>query len=126
MVAQETNWEKIPYAAYYSLTRAEIHQALLSQFSLLVEFFIGKVTEVNLTPKTISPQCCVQLANVYLHNNNASKNCPFIGPNYAVPKPGLSIFHPKPTAHFFSVYYGTVKFVKQGHLFCLYNIVLPL
>ena len=28
----------------YQKNRAEIHQALLSQFSLLVEFFIGKVT----------------------------------------------------------------------------------
>ena len=28
----------------YLLTWAKIHQALLSQFSLLVEFFIGKVT----------------------------------------------------------------------------------
>jgi hypothetical protein len=44
----------------HSISRAEIHQALLSQFSLLAEFFIGKLlvkerdrrvlTSVNLNP----------------------------------------------------------------------------
>ena len=38
----------------FSYSRAEIHQALLSQFSLLVEFFIGKETVKDLDRRVLN------------------------------------------------------------------------